>query len=79
MTNTELGQTLALLLHVWEVHGQEVCEELMHRTLTEEEMEAVLVHWHGEWRERAACEALLNEVEGAAEEVEDHLLWRECA
>ena len=57
MTNTELGQTLALLLHVWETHGQEVCEELMHRALTEEEMAAVLVHM----------------------EVEDHLLWRECA
>ena len=28
---------------------------------------------------REACEALLDEVEGAAEEVEDHLLWRECA
>ena len=53
MTNTELGQTLALLLHVWETHGQEACEELMHQALTEEELEAVLVHWHGEWREQA--------------------------
>ncbi len=29
--------------------------------------------------EREACEALLGEVETAAEEIEDYLLWREYA
>ena len=53
MTNLELQEALMFLMHVWEVHGQEVCEELMHRALTEEEMAAVLAHGLGQEVEAA--------------------------
>ena len=48
MTDQELREALMFLLHVWEVHGQEVCEELMHRALTEEEVAAGLAQGLGE-------------------------------
>ena len=62
MTNEEVREALRLLLQVWEQGGREACEALLN------EVEAA----------HAAMQVLLGEVEGAAEEVEDHLLWREC-
>ncbi len=47
MTNQELQEALMFLLHVWETHGQEVCEELMRRALNEEQVEAILAHGLG--------------------------------
>ncbi len=63
MTNEEVREALRLLLQVWEQGGREACEALL------DEVETA----------HAAMQVLLGEVEGAAEEVEDHLLWRECA
>ena len=47
MPQTELQEVLAFLQHVWVTHGQEVAEELMHRSLNEEQLAAVLAHGLG--------------------------------
>jgi hypothetical protein len=47
MSQTELQEVLAFLQHVWHTHGQEVAEELMRRSLNEEQLAAVLAHGSG--------------------------------
>ena len=63
MTDEEVREALRLLLQVWEQGGREACEALL------DEVETA----------HAAMQVLTGEVERAAEEIEDHLLWRECA
>jgi len=48
MSKAELQEALAFLQHVWAMHGQEVAEELMRRSLNEEQLAAVLAHGLGE-------------------------------
>ncbi len=47
MAKVELQEVLAFLQHVWAVHGQKVAEELMRRSLNEEQLAAVLEHGLG--------------------------------
>ena len=58
MTDQELRDALAFLMHVWDVHGQEVCEELMHRALTEEERLDIIAHGHGAVEEQVFWRAV---------------------
>ena len=47
MSQVELQEALAFLQHVWAMHGTEVAEELMRRSLNEEQLAAVLAHGLG--------------------------------
>ncbi len=48
MSQTELQEVLSFLQHVWHTQGQEVAEELMRRSLNEDQLAAVLAHGLGQ-------------------------------